>query len=164
MTDDMPTTADTIQNLTRPEHLLVWALRAIAIGHDDCPLLGQIFERACGPMGVPALGAYGILVKTIGMIGRRRLRVHVPGCPCVSLDEMAIVGVVAAGQQSLTHGDETLLRLRLQFLVESQPAESLIFTAQAVARMLEAGGCRLPTAPSPKPAAYEGRPNLTTVH
>ena len=164
MNDDEPMMADTIQDLSRPEHLLVWALRAIAVGHDDCPLLGQTFERACGPLGDQAFGAYCIVVKTIGMIGRRRLRVHVPGCPCVSLDEKAIVGVIAAAQQSLAQGDETLLRLRLQFLVEAAPAESLIFAAQAVARIMDAGGCHLPTAVAPRPAWPGGRSRLATVH
>ncbi len=155
--------ADTIQGLSRPEHLLVWALRAIAIGHDDCPILGQTFERACGPMGMQALGAYLVVVKTIGMIGRRRLRVHVPGCPCVSQDEKAIVGVISAAQASLADGDETLLRMRLQFLVESAPAESLIFAAQAVARILEMRGCRLQTGVGhDRPPV--ARSNLMTVH
>jgi len=97
----MPDDDETIQALSRPEHLLVWALRAIAVGRGDCPLVAQTFAKACGPMGGHALQAYFTLIKFIGMTGRRRLRVHTPGCPCVSTDETAIVGIVAAAQESI---------------------------------------------------------------
>ena len=41
---------ETLEDLSRPEHLLVWALRAIALGHGDCPLIARTFDKACGPM------------------------------------------------------------------------------------------------------------------
>ncbi len=164
MDDITSGTGETLQDLTRPEHLLVWALRAIAIGHDDCPLLGQTFHRACGPLGSQAFGAYCMVVKTIGMMGRRRLKVHVPGCPCVSLDEKAIVGVIAAAQDSLAEGDEILLRMRLHFLVEREPAEPLVFAAQAVAKVFGAAGHRLPSQGMVQPTGALRRPSLVTVH
>ena len=136
--------SETIEDLSRPEHLLVWALRAIAIGRGDCPLVAQTFTKACGPMGGHALHAYFVLIKFIGMTGRRRLRVHTPGCPCVSTDETAIVGVVAAAQESIRASNETLLKMRLGFLVEGEPQQAYMFAAQAVARIFEASGHVLP--------------------
>src|SRR5580698_9147920 len=82
--------------VVEPERLLVWALRAMAVGRGDCPGLLRAFSDACGRMGGPALHAYFVLVKSIGMTSRRRLRVLFPSCPDFTFDERAIVGVVAA--------------------------------------------------------------------
>ncbi len=137
--------APALQALSRPEHLLVWALRVIAIGHEDCPVLVQTFDRTCGPLGLQALAAYHLVVCVIGMTGRRRLKVHVPGCPCVSADEQAIVAVVSAAPDSLD-GDEAALRAGLRTLIEQEPAEALVIAAQAVGRILQAQGLDLPHA------------------
>jgi len=144
MPEEPTTLVRMVQNLDRPEHLLVWALRAIAIGNADCPLLDKTFAAACGPLGAEALSAYVLLVRAISLSGRRRLRVHAPGCPCVSSDEVAVVGVVAAAQASMREGDETLLKMRLRFLVEGEANEAIVFAAQAIGRMLERRGHRLP--------------------
>jgi hypothetical protein len=144
MREDLSEAAETIQGLTRPEHLLVWALRAIAVGHGDCPLLARTFDTACGPLGAQALQSYFMLIQYIGGAGRRRLKVHVPGCACVSVDETAIVGVVAAAQASIRGVDEELLRMRLGFLVRGKATEFSVFAAQAVARVLEISGHTLP--------------------
>jgi len=145
MQEDSFDGGETIQDLSRPEHLLVWALRAIAIGQGDCPLIAQTFAKACGPMGGRALQAYFILVKLIGMTGRRRLQVHVPGCPCVSPDERAIIGVVAAAQDSvLGSSGEKPLEMRLRFLIGCEPHRSFLFAAREVAEVLEASGHNLP--------------------
>ncbi|MEO6380167.1 MAG: hypothetical protein ABIO37_19250, partial [Caulobacteraceae bacterium] len=104
----------------------------------------RTFALACGEMGGEALQSYVVLVQYIGMTGRRRLRVHIPGCPCVSLDETAIVGVVAAAQHSLREGDDALLKMRLRFLLETEPKEVFLFAAQAVATVLDACGHALP--------------------
>ena len=164
MTQDLDAQPQTLQELSRPEHLLVWALRAIAIGHEDCPLLCQTFNRTCGPMGWQALTAYGILVKTIGMTGRRRLCVHVPGCQCVGEDEKAIVGVVTAAQESLDRCDERRLRSLLQRLIEREPAESLVFAAQAVARILESSGLLPPRLRRHDDFASGGVAPLAMIH
>lgn len=144
MQEDLSDDVETIADLSRSEHLLVWALRAIAVGHGDCPLIAQTFARACGPMGGHALQAYFALVKFIGMSGRRRLRVHVPGCPRVSHDERTIVGIVAAAQGSTRGPEETLLGMRLRFLVQGEPHQSLLCAAQEVARVFAANGYILP--------------------
>ena len=46
MTVEATTPVWTIQDLDRPEHLLVWALRTIAVGQANCPLLDKTFAAA----------------------------------------------------------------------------------------------------------------------
>jgi hypothetical protein len=132
-----------VYELTRPEHMLVWALRAICIGHEDCPMLAQTFTRICGETGMQILAAYHAVVMTIGVTARRRLVVHVPGCACVSADEQAMLALVSAAQQSLA-GDETVLRSDIGRLIGEEPSEHLVFAIQVVARALHASGHRLP--------------------
>jgi len=144
MTVEATTPVWTIQDLDRPEHLLVWALRTIAVGQANCPLLDKTFAAACGPVGPEALAAYFLLVRSISASGRRRMRVHAPGCACVSLDEIAVVGVVAAAQASIRDADETLLKMRLGFLVDATASEAIVFSAQALGRILERSGHVLP--------------------
>jgi hypothetical protein len=127
-----------------PARLLVSALRAMALGHDDCPALAHRFTRACGRLGTPALHAYFVLVKCIGAASRRRLQVHLPGCPCISFDEAAIVGVVAAAQAALRDEDCAILRMRLRFLVGGEPDRHAVFAAHAVARIFALSGLHLP--------------------
>ncbi len=145
----MPTAAPTdhpsrLSDLTQAEHLLVWSLRAMAVGHGDCPTLGRTFDRLCAPAGPAALQAYSVLVQLIGLSSRRRLKVHVPGCICLGHDETAVVGVVAAARQALDDGDDNLLRLRLGFLAQSGSVSTLCTAALAVAEALRQGRLDLP--------------------
>jgi hypothetical protein len=156
--------AESLEDLSRPEHLLVWTLRAVAVGRGDCPLIETTFNKACGPRGGQALTAYLALVRYIGLTGRRRLRVHVPGCPCVSTDEKAIVGVVAAAQDSLCGAGEGLLKMRLRFLVEGEPHAAFILAAQTVARALKANGQSLPSRLYEDGPADAKAPRLRVVH
>jgi len=151
--------------VVEPERLLVWALRAMAAGRGDCPGLLRAFNDTCGRMGAPALQAYFVLVRSIGMTSRRRLRVLYPSCPGFTFDERAIVGVVAAALESLHHTDETVLRSRLRFLVDGEPDPNTLFAARAVAQIFAASGHALPLdirdRPGPSP---ERTPRLRVVH
>ncbi len=106
--------------------------------HGDCPALAQTFERICGSQGGRAWQAYFALVTYIGMRGRRRLKVHVPGCSCVRVDELAIIGVVAAAQEAAGVEGDGLARLRLQFLADSGSLEPFMQAAQEVAQAFAA--------------------------
>jgi hypothetical protein len=138
------TAPQTIQTLSRPEHLLVWALRAVALGHEDDPVVIRTFRRACGEHGLRTLDAYCAFVRCVGMVADRRLKVHVPGCPCVSEDECAVVACLAAAQRSLTLLDEARLQHRLEALMGRHPGEALIFLAQAIGRFLLDADLTLP--------------------
>jgi hypothetical protein len=165
MTDDALAETGAVAAM-EPERLLVWALRAMAVGRCDCPGLLRAFGDACGRMGAPALHAYFVLVRSIGMTSRRRLRVLCPSCPNFTFDERAIVGVVAAALESLHHTDETVLRTRLRFLVDGEPDPSTLFAARAVAQIFAASGHPLPLdVRSDRPGPFADRtPPLRIVH
>jgi hypothetical protein len=132
-----------LHDLSRPEHLLVWTLRAIALGNEDCPIVVSTFRRLCGRDGDEALQAYCVFARYVSLIARQRLRVHVPGCPCVGRDELAVVAVIAAAQAFLNDLDEAPLRARLRGLVGRDPDEALLFVAQSIARLLSESGLSL---------------------
>jgi hypothetical protein len=133
-----------IRDLRRAEHLLIRTLRAIAIGHGDCPRLHQAFEAVCGPQGGHALMTWFTLVRMIGMTGRRRLRLNAPGCVCLSCDERAMLAVIAAAQDGLRTGETARLKAHLRWLVEGEPDPIFIHASNVVAEILEANGQRLP--------------------
>jgi hypothetical protein len=152
--------------VAEPERLLVWALRAMAAGRGDCPGLLRAFGDACGRMGAPALHAYFVLVRSIGVTSRRRLRVLYPSCSGFTFDERAIVGVVAAALESLHHTDETVLKSRLRFLVDGEPDPNTMFAARAVAQIFAACGHTIGLdACADRPGPFAGRsPSLRIVH
>jgi hypothetical protein len=165
MQEEPSVEVDTIEGLSRTEHLFVWALRAIAVGHGECPLLHQTFSAACGWRGGPALASYFVLVRYIGNAARRPLRLHAPGCASVSPDEMAVVGLVAAAQASLNGADGGLLRMRLDVLLDEHAQEAGRSAARALAEIIADSGHVLPV------RIYGGRdwpdagePGLRTVH
>lgn len=153
-------TPEDIRDLRQPEHLLVLALRAIAVGHADCPAVRQAFLSACGANGDQARMGYFLLVRQIGMAGRRRLKLHLPGCVCLSADERAIVAVVAAAQDALRTGDETRLVAHLRWLVEGEPPRTFVDLARTVAGALQDNGQRLPLRMTAPPTAVQ----VFTVH
>jgi hypothetical protein len=133
-----------IRDLRRAEHLLVRSLRAIAVGHGDCPRLHHAFEPLCGPQGGHALMTFFTLVRMIGVTGRRGLRLNAPGCVCLSCDERAMLAVIAAAQDGLRTGEIARLEAHLHWLVEGEPDPIFIHAANVVAEILEANGQRLP--------------------
>jgi hypothetical protein len=144
MRDDDLEALEDIGDLRRCEHLLVWALRVIAVGRADCPAVRQAFVSACGPAGDQARMGYFLLVRQIGMAGRRRLKLHMPGCARLSPDERAIVAVVAAAQDALRTGQDERLRAHLRWLVEGEPPDTFLNVARSVAAALRDNGQHLP--------------------
>ena len=137
-------TPHSLEDLDPAEHLLIWGLRTMAVGHGDCPAMGQTFERLCGGMGQATLQAHFILVRLLGMGARRQMRVHAPGCPCVGADETAVVGLVAAAQQALRNGDDGLLRLRLGFMARQDCSDTVRSAVMGLAQVLSLSGRTLP--------------------
>lgn len=134
-------------------------MRAIAVGREDCPIVVRTFRAACGRHGDEALQAYVAFVKYLAMTARRRLQVHTPGCPYVGDDELAIVDVIASAQASLQDCDERTLREHLAELIDRPADESLLFVAQSIARLLQAGGLALsPTLPQSEPPTASRAP------
>jgi hypothetical protein len=136
--------ADDFTRLTRPEQLIIWTLRTVAVGHGECPMVRRMFGHSFGAGADDAFMGFFIAVRTLGWCGRRKLRLHVPGCMAVSPDEREIVALFAEAQASLTEGDETEVRARLAHLVDSGAAEAVLLSLQTVAGALEACGYTLP--------------------
>lgn len=136
---------ETVEDLSRPEHLLVWAMRAIALGHEDCPALVRAFRAAGGALGDELLQSYVVFIKYLALASRRRLQVHTPGCLCVGADELRALQVIASAQRSLRSRDERSLRAALGELTGRGPDESILLVAQGLARLLDAVGVALPS-------------------
>ncbi len=131
-------------HLTRSEQLIVWTLRTVAVGHGECPTVRQMFRLSFGASADDAFLGFFVAVRTLGWCGRRKLRLHVPGCMAVSPDERTILALFAEAQASLAEGDETAIRIRLAELVDSGAAEAVLLSLQTVAGALEAYGYALP--------------------
>jgi hypothetical protein len=137
--------------LERAEQLIVWTLRAIAIGHGDCPTLRRMFALTFGPEADDAFLGFFVTVRTLGWCGRRKLSLHAPGCMRVSADERAILALFTQTQAAMADGDETEVRLSLARLLDSGATEPVLLSLQAVAGALEVNGYTLPR-PRPAPA------------
>ena len=133
-----------LRDLARGEQLMLWSLRAIALGHSDCPALRRTLEVALGSSAEEAFGALFVAVRTLGWCARRRLRLHVAGCDRVSGDERELLRLFAAAQQALLDGDEQEVRRRLRTLVEPPMTQGLLMTLQTVTSALEVNGYALP--------------------
>jgi len=146
--------------LTESEHLLLWALRAMAIGGGDCPALRHAFVRAGGPLGEEALACLFVAVKHLAFTGRRRLSVHVPGCRTISRDEQLLLQAFAAVPAVEADGWGGELCRRLAQIVGG-PADPVLRRAVAAAgRLLPACGLQLPR---PEPAPWAG-PASVALH
>ncbi len=137
------------QGLERGGQLTLWSLRAIALGHAECPALRRALQVALGSSAEEAFTSLFVAVRTLGWCARRRLRLHVPGCERVSEDERALLALFAAAQQALVDGDEREVRRRLETLVEPSVTEVLLMTLQTVTSALEVNGYALRVQPRP---------------
>ncbi len=133
-------TPDDIDHLGYSQHLLLWAFRATAMGHADCPTLRKAFHAACCGLEDEALMGLLVIVRTLGFCGRRKMRLHVPGCRCVSADERTILSLFAAAKVSVEDGDETEVRAELCELVDASLSEALLLALQTVTSALETNG------------------------
>ena len=132
------------RDLARGEQLMVWSLRAIALGHADCPALQRALQVALGSSAEEAFTALFVAVRTLGWCARRRLRLHVPGCDRVSEDERGLLALFSAAQTALVNGDEGEVRSRLEALIETSATAGLLMTLQTVTSALEVNGYSLP--------------------
>jgi hypothetical protein len=100
-----------LTQLTIGEQLVIWALRMRLARGPSGPVAG--FRLAFGLSGVEAAlasfeGLFGVLQRHC----RCDLWLHGPGCPCVSLDELTLVGMIAALQaESHLHAHVIAARL-----------------------------------------------------
>ena len=77
----------------------LWAFRAAAMGHFDCPALVRGFDRLFEDQSAAARSALLHFTRTIGTHGHRRISLAEPGCCGVTSDELSVVAVLAAAQR-----------------------------------------------------------------
>ena len=148
------TAADDLRDLSRAEHLVLFGFRAMALGHGDCPALRGAFCGLLGADGDEALCNLMAFVRTVGWRGRRRVRLHTPGCCVLSDDERSVIAAVAAAQLSLFGDGEGALSERLAELLGGPADEGCLMAAQAVAAALACHGLTLPERAPPEPAWF----------
>jgi hypothetical protein len=86
-----------LSQLTIGEQLVIWALRMRLARGPSGPVAG--FRLAFGLSGVEAaLASFEGLFDVLQRHCRCDLWLHGPGCPCVSLDELTLAGMIAALQ------------------------------------------------------------------
>ena len=153
-----PFMEDDLSRLDRGAQLVVCGLRAIAMGHGDCPALARMFALAFGSGADEAFMGLMVVVRTLGGHSQVRLRVHVPGCLRVSPDERAVLSLLAEAQAALTEGDDAAVRGRLSDMLDPGGVELVLAGLQAVAGTLEVNGYTLTRAGRPRqPGRLAGR-------
>jgi hypothetical protein len=140
--------------LTLPEQLLVWGVRQWSAGRDNWPGVERAFRRVCrGAAGAIAAGA---LAETVGMLAvsaRRPVVCRLIACRLVSLDEQAILSLVAASQANDRYHAETQAR-------DLMPACMVPVLLESVAIL----GAALAAAQHDLPPRYAFRPAGATTH
>lgn len=141
--------ADDVRGLSRAEHLVLFGVRAAALGHEDCPALHRTFAALLGGEADAALCNLLVFVRVVGASTTRRLRLHAPGCCAVADDERLVLWVIAAAQASLADGRDDELRAHLAELLDHAPCEASLMAAQCLAAALTLSGLHLPPACAP---------------
>ncbi|WP_374574422.1 hypothetical protein [Phenylobacterium sp.] len=128
-----------LRELTRGEHLVVWALRAFVADCFDHAMVRRGFEDACGARAPEASMAFLVFAQALVLRGRRRICVGAPGRLALTRDEQQIAALFADAQAA----DRAGFDARLAFLL-GRPAEAPFFAAaETTARALAACGRRL---------------------
>lgn len=105
-------------------------------------MLRAMFGQACGPLADQALTALFVLVKQLGWRGRRRLKLHAPGCAKITGDEMLLLAAFASAQAE--DGGRSL-GLWLERLTDAPPEPPLEASVRMIADILTRNRCRLPS-------------------
>lgn len=76
----------------------LWSFRALAAGHNRCPVLVKGYENTFGQEAEQTYLVLEELVFNLAKCGRRRIRIGLPGCLGVAVDELSIIGALHAAQ------------------------------------------------------------------
>ena len=121
----------------------LWAFRAAAIGHFDCPALVRGFDRAFADRSLEARDALYYFARAIGSRGNRRIGLGQPGCCGVTSDEMSIVAVLAAAQDK----DDARRDAHLLWLLGHRDVGNAATTADAVGAAFKSRGLMIDQPP-----------------
>ena len=144
--------------LSGAEKLLLRTTRALALGI-RCHSFRVQFELACGWGGSEAFRALAVFVAQVGLKGRRRLRIALPGVQHVDPDEILLLEVFATAQAE----DYRDLDITLERLLGCEPQRPLAAAACLVAETLTLNGLVLPGHRAPV-SAIPACPLRETAH
>ena len=136
---EVPSTTGALE-LGYAEHLLLQAVRAMAIGRGDCPMIQRSFADACGPLANQAMTALFVLVKQLAWKSGRRLALHVPGCRRISGDELMLLRAFADAQAVAHTQTDARLDEQLGRLLGRAPDPSIRASIRMVAYLLSLNG------------------------
>jgi hypothetical protein len=140
-----------LTHLSIGELFVIWALRTRLARGPNGPIAG--FRLAFGLSGVErALASFEGLFGVLQHHCRSSIWLHGPGCPCVSLDELTLAGVIAA----LQAGADPHARTLAARLVDVGALDGFLGHARALAVSLKQE--RLPLPMRPLARCYGGRP------
>ena len=152
--------------LDPPERLIVWALRRWVRGlraNDGAQwvLVWKEFGRQFnGADGTLALAGFARLMDGLQRRARRVMRLHQACCPCLSADEIALVGFVASCQGQMG----SAAKARAEWLVRGDGVGDLLEAGAQLADVMDRHGMTLPQrieATVPHEGRYEAP---VTVH
>lgn len=105
-----------LMELGLAERALLSAIRRYALGCIERRQISALFRYVCVETDaeMAALSVQSLLA-VIALFGRRRLGLHPPGCPAVSVDEQALLAAYAAAGR----GAHAELKARLAWLLRS---------------------------------------------
>ena len=121
----------------------LWAFRAAAIGHFDCPALIRGFDRVFEERSADTREALLRFARAIGSQGNRRIGLGHPGCCGVTSDELSIVAVLAAAQNR----DNDRRDAHLLWLLGRRDAEIAATVADTVGAAFKSGGLMIDQPP-----------------
>jgi hypothetical protein len=140
-----------LTHLSIGELFVIWAVRIRLARGPNGPVPG--FRLAFGLSGVEnALASFEGLFGVLQQQCRSDIWLHGPGCPCVSLDELTLAGVIAALQaRAPLHAHAIAARL-----VDAGALDGFLGHARALAVGLQQERLYLPM--RPLPAGGSGQP------
>jgi hypothetical protein len=144
-----------LTHLSIGELFVIWAFRTRLARGPNGPVAG--FRLAFGLSGVErALASFEGLFGVLQHHCRSGIWLHGPGCPCVSLDELTLAGVIAALQAGAPlHAHAIAARL-----VDAGALDGFLGHAGTLAVSLKREGLRLPVRCLPA----GGRAQLPSIH
>lgn len=118
--------------LTHGERLLLRTARALALDI-DCRGFRSQFEDACGWAGPEAFRALSVFIAQVGLKGRRRLTISLPGDARVTSDEDLLLAAFASAQAEDYRGLEAGLRRLLGCEAQRPMGAAACMVGQALA-------------------------------
>jgi hypothetical protein len=134
-----PAPSHDLRCLGYADHLLIWSLRACAVGRWPCAMLEREYRDACGAAADDARSALRTFARALETQTRRAIVLSPPASITVTDDEQRLVAVFAAAQD----GDRARCEAHLRRLLAGPANRFLHDFARVVGEALLARGHRI---------------------